>query len=99
MGNWTQEEIDEFVREHQPERVSVWDEVELGKWQNVYGEIVEFQGAYNVAVIYYGTCPFCGNESGVSFIKGTYADPTYPPYCPECGRKLIERRGEDSCES
>lgn len=89
---WNKREIDAFVKAYEEEQQRLIKEVdpavELGAWKNPYGKIWEFEGSRQVAVIYYGTCPHCGEESAVSFRFGTYADPEYPPFCPECGQQV-----------
>ena len=92
MSAWTKEEMDASIKEysetHPVCHISVDVEfVELGKWQNAYGDVDDL-GGDNIFVTYFGTCPYCAEESAVSFIRGTYADPTYPPYCPHCGQRL-----------
>ena len=89
---WIKGEMDAVVKAYR-EAHPVWHKqvseefVELGEWRNAYG-IVEDFGSGNLIVFYYGTCPYCGDEVFVDAIYGTYADPTYPPYCPQCGQKL-----------
>lgn len=70
-------------------RISVDPEVFVGKWEHVHGEIMDFEGSREIAVVYYGTCPFCGEESISDVCRGTYADPTYNRFCPFCGKYVL----------
>lgn len=70
----------------EPDIIPVSEEfVETGKWENPYGEVVEFPGSQQYLIRYYGTCPCCKKEICVDNVIGSYADPVYPRYCAECG--------------
>lgn len=74
-----------------PYAIPVYEEfVDVGKWENPFGEVVYLEGARFPIVRYYGTCPSCKKKTFVDCVIGTYADPTYPRHCTECGARNKE---------
>ena len=75
-----------------PYRVNVdTDIVNTGLWKDVCGKVVQAHGTSGRPfIIYVGTCPSCGKEAIADCVDGTYADPEYPTFCPNCGAKIIQ---------
>ena len=64
------------------------DYVDVKNWKSVYGEAIELEGTRRIITRYFGTCPRCCSVVLNDETIGTYADPEYWNFCPNCGADM-----------